>query len=216
MNHGAHHDEDMYNDYYAPRNPGTDGQGSYFGDAPQSLINDLFRSMTLSRNPELWQSLPAEKQHELENSPEFNAIEEELENLSLYPRDDSALRERRKDLRVQRRKLGSEELRKCQKSQPRKPTLKTDKSDPIGHYRTRFNPIRHLMPERDRLASNLFLVAPIRSEEGRAVLCNTITIYQQEIEVAFRPGLEPEKCHCAALRDRKIDRLVIFPFISMA
>lgn len=50
------------------------------------------------------------------------------------------------------------------------------------------------MPERDRLASNLFLVASIRSEDDRAVLRDMITIYQQEIEVAFYPGLEPEKC----------------------
>lgn len=44
--------------------------------------------MTLSRNPELWQSLPAEKQHELENSPDFIAIEQELERLSSEHKDD--------------------------------------------------------------------------------------------------------------------------------
>lgn len=56
--------------------------------------------MTLSRNPELWQALPAEKQNELENSPEFIAIEEEWEALSLEPTDNSIARDRRKELRA--------------------------------------------------------------------------------------------------------------------
>jgi hypothetical protein len=43
----------------------------------------------LSYNLELWQSLPAEKQNELENSPEFIALDEKLENLSLKPKDDA-------------------------------------------------------------------------------------------------------------------------------
>jgi hypothetical protein len=71
--------------------------------------------MTLSCNPELWQSLPAEKQNELENSPEFIAIDEELENLSLEPKDDATINHRRKELRAQKRKLVSEELRKVQR-----------------------------------------------------------------------------------------------------
>jgi hypothetical protein len=71
--------------------------------------------MTLSRNPELWQSLPAEKQHELENTPEFIAIEEELEQLDFKSKDESTARDRRKELQAQKRKLVSEELRRCQK-----------------------------------------------------------------------------------------------------
>ena len=89
MKHGGYKDENIYHDSYAPQNPGTDGQGSYFGDKPRGIINDRFRAMTLSYNPELWQSLPAEKQNELENSPEFIAIDEKLENLSLKPKDDA-------------------------------------------------------------------------------------------------------------------------------
>jgi len=56
---------------------------------PRSIINDRFRAITLSYHPELWQSLPAEKQNELENSPEFIAIDEKVENLSLKPKDDA-------------------------------------------------------------------------------------------------------------------------------
>lgn len=68
------------------------------------------------------------------------------------------------------------------------------------------------MPERDRLASSLFLVAPIRSDEGRSVLRDMIALCQQDAEVPFRPGLEPEKCTCL-MADHKLEsnRFVKFP-----
>jgi hypothetical protein len=115
MKHGGHTDENTHRDYYAPNNAGTDGQGSYFGDKLRSIVNDRFRSMTLCRNPELWQSLLAEKQYELESSLEFTVIEQELEALSLDPRDDSAVTDRRKELCIEKRKLIAEELCKCRK-----------------------------------------------------------------------------------------------------
>jgi hypothetical protein len=113
--HGGHRDENTYNSFYAPRNPGTDGQGSYFGGTLRSIVNDRFRTMTLSRNPDLWQTSPVEKQNELENSPEFMAIEEKLKSLSVESTDNSTVRDRRKELRAQKRKFVSEKLRKFQK-----------------------------------------------------------------------------------------------------
>lgn len=81
-----------------------------------------------------WQSLPAEKQNELENSPEFQVIEEELKSLSLESTDNSTASDRRKGLHAQKRKPVSEELRKFQKLQPRKLSSKADRSDLAGHY----------------------------------------------------------------------------------
>ena len=185
-----------YRVFYAPNNSGTDGQNSYFGGELRSIVNDLFRGMTLSRNPELWQSLPAEKQHKLENTPEFVVIEEELKVLALPENTDSTAGNRRKTLNAQKRKLVSEELHKWQKLQPSNIPFSADGNDLIGYQRTQFHRTRCLMPERDRLASSLFLVAPIRSDEGRAVLRDMIALCQQETEVAFCPGLEPEKCSC--------------------
>ena len=65
------------------------------------------------------------------------------------------------------------------------------------------------MLERDRLVSSLFVVTPIRSKEGRAALRDIIKLYRQDIKVTFRPGLEPGKYRCAAVRNRKINRSVI-------
>jgi hypothetical protein len=170
MKHGGHTDENTHRDHYAPNNTGTDGQGSYFGDKLCSVVNDRFRSMTLCRNPELWQSLPAEKQYELESSSEFTAIEQELEALSLNPRDDSAITNQRKELRAEKRKLIAKELRKTRKLQPSKiPSNKGD-NHLIGYHQTIFSRVRNLIPEHDHLASSFFTIASIRSEERRAVL----------------------------------------------
>ncbi|KAI9752223.1 MAG: hypothetical protein M1835_001112 [Candelina submexicana] len=206
MQHGGHTSANTYGDFYAPRNPGTDGQNSYLGDKPRTIVNDLFRAMTLSRNPELWQSLPAEKQHELQNSHDFIAIEEELEKLSSKPKEDAAARDhRRKELYAQKRKLVSEELRKCQQLQPRKAPSKAQKTEQIRHHCTQFSRTKQLMPQRRRLAGDLFTITPICSETGRAVLRDMIDLYQQDTEVAFHPGLEPEKCCCAVEQRRQID-----------
>ena len=204
IKHGGHRDESTHSEFYAPRSPGTDGQGSYFGDTLRAIVNDRFRTMTLSRNPELWQSLPAEKQNELENSPEFSAIEEELERLSTS-KDDSTIRDRRKELQTQRRKLISEALRRFQKHQPRN-LSKANKIDEIGHHRTRFSRFCCLMPLRRYLADGLFTTTSLRSEGGWAALRAMIDLDQQESEVTFRPGLEPGKYCCPVRRTQ--DRFV--------
>jgi Ni,Fe-hydrogenase III large subunit len=66
----------------------------------------------------------------------------------------------------------------------------------MGYHRTRFSRIRSLMLERDRLTSNLFIVALIRSDEGWTVLRDMIALYRQDTEVAFRSNLKLEKCRC--------------------
>ena len=204
MKHGGHRDERTYCDSCMPNNAGTDLQGGYFDGKIRSIVNDRFRGLTLHRNPELWQALPARKQYELENSPEFTTIEEEIEALAAKAKTDSAAKDRRNALMAQKRKLVSEELCRCQKLQPSKLLARPDDAELMGYHRTQFHRVRRLMPERDRLASNLFLVAPIRSDEGRSVLRDMIALCQQGAEVPFRPGLEPERCSCP-VADHKLD-----------
>ena len=89
------------------------------------------------------------------------------------------------------------------------PKAKPNEIDWMGYHRTQFQRVRGLMPERDRLASGLFIVAPIRSDEGRAMLRDMIELCRQDHEVAFRPDLEPEKCRCPTTDSKRIiDRFV--------
>jgi hypothetical protein len=154
----------------------------------------LFRNITLSNNPELRHSLPAEKQHELESSDEYSAITSQLENLTIST-GDAKIRKQRADLLAKQRQMRLKALRQYQKNHPRNP-LRPKEADEMGHHRTPFSRIRDLMPIRKRLAEDLFITTPLRSAKGRQVLRDLITLYQSESEVECRPGLEPEMCGC--------------------
>lgn len=195
IKHAGQRDPNTFNNHYMPNNSGTDGQASYFGTELRSIVNDLFRGLSLPRNPKLWQSLPAEKQHELENSSKYIDMEEEI--AALKGKKDPKSIARRKELYAQRRKLTAEELRKWQKAQPYRPDVKDEDNDSPCYHRTIFNRTRFLMPERDRLASTLFEVAALRSPTGLSALRDMVALYQKDAEVEFRPGLEPEKCCCS-------------------
>lgn len=98
MKHAGQRDLNTFNNHYMPNNSGTDGQASYFGTELRSIVNDLFRGLSLPRNPKLWQSLPAEKQHEFENSSKYINIEEEI--AALKGKKDANSMTRRKELYV--------------------------------------------------------------------------------------------------------------------
>lgn len=51
MKYAGQKDPNTYNNYYQPNNSGTDGQSNYFGLDVRTIVNDLFRDLTLARNP---------------------------------------------------------------------------------------------------------------------------------------------------------------------
>lgn len=53
MKHDKHRDERIYCDSYMLNNAETDLQGDYFDGKVRSIVNDRFRELNLSRNPEL-------------------------------------------------------------------------------------------------------------------------------------------------------------------
>ncbi|KAF2007872.1 hypothetical protein P154DRAFT_568699 [Amniculicola lignicola CBS 123094] len=214
MKQGGQRDPAVYRDHYAANNAGVDGQATFFHDKDHRTdIADLFRSLLITRNPELWQSLPAEKRHELEQSAEFKDIEAKLEDISS---DDALSKNKRKELQARKRRLISEALRRCRGEQPTRPASKVDayKKECTGRHRTIFQRARKLMPVRDRLASSMFIEATLRSDVGKAVLQDLIELYSQDEEVASRPGLELDKCHCPKTGfTRKIDRYATAPIV---
>ena len=63
--------------------------------------------------------------------------------------------------------LVATELSMCQKNQRRNlASYSADETNLITHLLTYFKHVRHLDPPQDRLASSLFLNAPLRSGEG--------------------------------------------------
>ncbi|EJT68897.1 hypothetical protein, variant [Gaeumannomyces tritici R3-111a-1] len=195
MKHAGHIDPATYNKHYQPNNSGTDGQASYFGQEVRSIVNDLFRGLTVPRNPLLPQSLPAEKQEALKASPEFIAIEKKAATLS--GRQDQKSTSLRKKLYEEKRRLADRELRQWQKTQPHGTGTSGTATSPPCYHRGIFNRVKFLMPERDRLASSLFETDTLRSPTGLQALGDMIALCEADAEVKFRPGLEPEKCRCA-------------------
>ncbi|KND89402.1 hypothetical protein TOPH_06078, partial [Tolypocladium ophioglossoides CBS 100239] len=177
MKHAGPKDASTYDKHYMPNNSGTDGQGSYFGTEVRSVVNDLFRGLTVARNPHLPQSLPAEQKEALRTSPKFAAIDEEL--MTLRGRDDKKSASRCKKLHGEKRKLADQKLRKWQKDQPYRPSTTTGVKDLPCYHRSIFNRVRFLMPERDRLAESLFETDTLRSPTGLQALRDMIAFFDQ-------------------------------------
>jgi hypothetical protein len=213
MKHGGHLNPGTHGKYYQPNNPGTDGQNAYLGGKLRTLVADLFRSITVPHNPHLWQTLPAEKKYEMERSPEFVALDGQLRDVNAETPSEERERRRRK-VYAGKHKLMSSLLREAQEGQECKPpSTATEEIQSIGGHRARFARFSRLTPERLRLAKSMFVVGWLRSVEGRSVLQDMIALYQQKTEVAFRPGLEPENCHCpGAHRGGKPDKYAIPDF----
>ena len=196
MVYAGHTDPGTLAKHYLPRN-GADGQAAYQGNQRRTLVLDLFRQLTISRNPELWQCLPAKKQYEFHQKPEIVAITDRLSQLQRT--NDPTLLSERKSLYATKRQAYRKHLRDWQRNQ------RVNCNDPPGYHRAIFNRVRFLMPERDRLAHNLFQVARLRSPEGLGVLSDMLRLYEMKRNVSYRPGLEPEKCRCKRPKDDSYD-----------
>lgn len=84
-----------------------------------------------------------------------------------------------------------------------------DEPPSVAYLPSYFNRIGRLDPPRDRLASLLFLDAPLRSIEGRTALQNMITLCKENPQVAYRSSLRPKSGHCPISRcAQDIDRFV--------
>lgn len=149
MVYAGHTDPNTLPRHYLPHN-GADGQAAYHGQERHTLVLDLFRRLTILRNPRLWQCLPTKEQFECENSLDIICINQRL--LTLKGKSDSGSLEKRKKLYAEKRKLFGKQLQNWQRRQP----VKHD--DPSGYHRAIFDRVRFLMPERDRLARNMFEV----------------------------------------------------------
>ncbi|KAH7317422.1 hypothetical protein BKA65DRAFT_600074 [Rhexocercosporidium sp. MPI-PUGE-AT-0058] len=120
------------------------------------------------------------------------ALEEQIDDLTeeIKTADEEASRElqaRRHKLDKERQRLTLEELKRRRQSQPRNHQSHSAYEPSQGdRHRSFFDRVRHMMPERDRLARTLFLPVPLRSPEGRSALRDLITLYKDDCRVAYQ------------------------------
>lgn len=211
MNFAAHRDPAMFRKSYIPGMITVDGQASFLEQPPRKDYHEDLRGMSLRRQPQLWQALPATLKADLERRPDFVALDAEIEVLtakigSTGQEDSQQERARRKDLYEQRRQLTGMELQAWRK---KRSSERTHDTSFVDHHRTRFNRFRHLMPERDRLSSSLFRPTALRSAEGQAVMHDLISLLKDDSQVAYYPSMRPRFGKCPSRRcGLKMDRFV--------
>ena len=203
MKFAGHNNGDTFFGSYMPQLSTVDGISSYWNRKRRTVHLEGFRGLSLHCHPQMLQSLPAKVEADLEMRGDFIAIEQEIEALKeklrrVSTKDESQSdRARREELYWRKRQLVSEELNKWQKTQSRKIKPDTDSEAPaVASLPSYFNRIRRLDPPRDRLASLLFLEAPLRSLEGRRALEDMISLCRENPQVAYRPSLQPEDGRC--------------------
>lgn len=139
------------------------------------------------------QALSAQARAEFEDSKEIKDLRGELHTIKHGNANNQGSKKRRAELYHKRRRL---EIEACRKLQEQQASTFAEATTERCYYRSYFDRVRYLMPERDRLAKNLFQSAQLRESLGRSALTDLIALCTQKREVQYRPGLEPDKCNC--------------------
>lgn len=123
-----------------------------------------FRSMTVNRNPELFLSLPAKVQDELRQREDHIAITTKIGDLTLeisLAQTEAVVqdfRSKRGQLYKERQILEGKKLTKVRDNQERMHPSERKEKAFVDQHRSRFDRLRHMMPERERLSVTLFVL----------------------------------------------------------
>jgi hypothetical protein len=192
MSAAAHQNRDTFSRSYDTSESRVDGQNTFLGNEGREDPSAAFLEQSVPYTPNLAQRLPAEERYKLESSEKYVKIEEDIASAW----DDKTIKSKDliKKLQRKRNALIDDALKYWQKNQPYKP-----EDPPFYHYGI-FDRCRFMMPERDRLAINVFKSANLRSSIGLSVLRDLVALLSKNTEVEFRPGLEREKCACTKVK----------------
>ncbi|KAI0443369.1 hypothetical protein F4803DRAFT_515037 [Xylaria telfairii] len=192
---------------YLPSLTTVDGAACYLGLQPRKDLTDEFRTATLKRNPDLQQSMPSKMQDELKSRDEYVAITRQIEDIALQinTTTDAAavtrLKGERSKLYNSRTLLRRKEQEKFRQNQERVPEAQREAHYQNDWRRSHFDRIRHMIPERDRLARNISLRVPLRSPEGISVMKDLIALRtgnNPNWEVAYQEVIRPIHGVCPA------------------
>jgi hypothetical protein len=152
MRQAAQTNRETYGTNYQPRNSGVDGQALWTKSKRREDVSDAFREIRLPYNPNLSQRLPARKEYELQTSAIHVNLKKEIARLQEM--QDPKSMEQLKKQQNTKRALWKSELQNWQNNQ-------THHSNNQQEYHRRiFDRVQFMMPEKDRLARNLFEGGP--------------------------------------------------------
>jgi hypothetical protein len=168
----------------------VDGLAGYLGLPLRSDQVEDFRTLTVSRNPDLLLSLPAKEHDELRQSSEWISIDNELKELSGRTLD-AETKALASTLKGKLRKLERAKLIEARRNRVR--IHPSERQGPLREDRDRskWKRIQHLIPERDELSKLLFTQAPLRSEEGISAVNYLISLLKTSTKTAYQPSFRP-------------------------
>jgi hypothetical protein len=193
MKFAAHkNSKTLVNDYLS----GTvDGGAAFLKCKRRKDIAEDFRSASMGGGRNLPSSLTANNRHHLKQRQDYIDLSERIIDLK-----GEGSRTQRRHLYDQRQTLVDEELEK-QRRNPQSAITDYEgeqEGEQEGEWkRTYFDRVvRHMVPERDRLAKTLFLAVPLRSQEGISALRDLIALRTNDCTVAYQEGLRPLSGRC--------------------
>jgi molecular chaperone GrpE (heat shock protein) len=200
MKFAAHRNSGTLVGHYLDDMSNVDGAAAFLNLEPRRDLTEDFRSASMKRNPNLRHSLPTKSLGELKQRRDYINLSEQIEDLSVQVTS-ATTEEARKELKArrhclykQRQKLIDEELANYQQ---RVNTTRCEIDDQGEWHRSYFERVvRHMVPERDRLARTLSLAAPLRSPEGISALRDLIALLRNDSRVAYQEVLRPIEGCC--------------------
>ncbi|KAK5086213.1 hypothetical protein LTR70_007458 [Exophiala xenobiotica] len=180
MRFAAHINPNTYRRSYQTSIPLVDGQASYFQYEPRNAeLHALRRGYSWRRNPhhqpklkEATRMAVREEISDDERDVIASLCEDPVERQKTYDQ-----RRHQRDLLLREQTLAAPQP----ESRP---------------YESDFVQTRKLMPERDRLATNLFREGSLRDDTGRAIMHDLIQLCRQETPMTYCLGLNASGPHC--------------------
>ncbi|KAG9244994.1 hypothetical protein BJ878DRAFT_420194 [Calycina marina] len=198
MKFAAHRNSKTLVGHYLDDMSNVDGAAVFLGLEPRRDLTEDFRSASMKRSPDLQHSLPRKCLDELRQRRDFTDLGEQIDNLSaqitaaIMEKGRQELKAQRRYVYDQRQKLINEELAKYRRTQRRVHSAQCEVDDQGEWHRSYFDRVvRHMVPERDRLARTLPIAAPLRSPEGISALQDLIELRTNDSRVAYQEVLRP-------------------------
>ncbi|KAK3935061.1 hypothetical protein QBC46DRAFT_424220 [Diplogelasinospora grovesii] len=188
----AHRNDQVLASHYLHNLTTVDGTACYLGLQPRKDLTGDFRTAT--KRIQNSGSLPSVWRKNLYQRDDYAAISKEIECLSLQIKragneeEQDKYQAKRTAAYKKRAQLENEELKKYQGSARQE--LQGEQHQG-GWRKTHFDRIRHMMPERNRLAHTLFLGVPLRSPEGTSAIRDLIALRTNDCRAAYQEVLRP-------------------------
>jgi hypothetical protein len=198
MKFAAHRNPKTLVGHYLDDTSNVDGAAYFLNLEPRRDLTEDFRSASMNKDLDLRHSLPAKFLEELRQRQDFTNLDEQLESLSTQITATSTeegrlqLVTQRRHVYDERQKLIGEELADYRKTQRQVQITQRGLHDQGEWQHSYFDRVvRHMVPERDRLARTLPLAVPLRSPDGISALKDLISLRKNDSLVAYQEVLRP-------------------------